>query len=131
MVVAVRKPKTSYSQPTLRLVRDDEPAAAVGTRERRVFARREVSVTVMGHRLDHSIVARRQPALALTVRDVSVGGLSALTETPLLPGERIAVSFPAEGLRMGWGASGRVVRCEPAALGYRVAVEFESTPTAA
>ena len=130
-MVAVRKPKTSHWQPALRLVRDDEPVRAADPRERRAFARREVRFAVMGRRLDHSIIARRQPALALTVRDVSVGGLSALTETPLLPGERIAVSFPAEGLRMGWGASGRVVRCEPAALGYRVAVEFESTPTAA
>lgn len=77
------------------------------------------------------MVARRQPAVTLTVRDVSVGGLAAVTDTPLLPGERIAVSFPAEGLRMGWGASGRVLRCEPGAAGYRVAVEFESTPTAA
>lgn len=133
-MVAVRK-QTSAWAPSLRLVRDDDEDAgpAVGRMgfERRTYARQPVSVTVMGRRLDHSVPARRQPTLALDVRDVSAGGLSAMTETALLPGERIAVAFPPEGLRMGWAARGRVLRCEPAAMGYRIAVEFESTPSAA
>jgi hypothetical protein len=106
------------------------PLALRGS-ERRLFPRRETTQTVAGHRLDHSVVARRQPVLTLALRDVSIGGLSARTETPLSPGERIAVSFPREGLRMGWDAVGRVIRCEPSILGYSVAVEFESMPSAA
>jgi hypothetical protein len=113
----------------MRLVRDDEPV--LSPRERRVFPRRETSATVMGKRLDHTIIARRQPALSLNLRDLSLGGLSALTDTPLATGERIAVSFPAEGLKMGWNACGHVLRCEPSALGYRIAVEFEQLPSAA
>ena len=46
-------------------------------------------------------------------------------------GERISVSFPQNGLTAPWAACGRVIRCEEAALGYRVAVEFESMPNAA
>lgn len=150
-MVAVRKQQTSQWQPALRLVRDDEPAAvaveqqfpplrlagqweraeALKSSERRLFPRRETTQTVNGRRLDHSVVARRQPMLSLSLRDVSLGGLSARTETPLAPGERIAVSFPREGLRMGWDAVGRVLRCEPSTQGYRVAVEFESSPNAA
>ena len=119
-MVAVRKQQTSGWQPMMRLVRDEEPTAAAadfgplrlaGDRrraearaasERRLFPRRETTQTVTGRRLDHSVVARRQPVLSLNLRDVSLGGLSARTETPLAPGERIAVSFPREGLRMGW-----------------------------
>lgn len=130
-MVAVAR-KTSQWQPTLRLVRDDDVVVEQSQgRERRVFPRRQVTVTVTGRRLDHSIPARREPVVALNVRDVSVGGMSALTETPVMLGERIAVSFPREGLKMGWSACGRVIRCEPAALGYRIAVEFEALPNAA
>jgi hypothetical protein len=129
-MVAVMK-QASRSQPIMRLVRDEDYAEEQHRRERRIFPRREVKLTVAGKRLDHSVLARRQPALVMDVRDLSVGGLSALTETPLLAGELIAVSFPTEGLKMGWSACGRVVRCSPSALGYRVAVEFESIPSAA
>ena len=117
------------SAPIMRLVRDEETETAA--RERRIFPRREVQATVMGKRLDHSVIARRQPALALNLRDLSLGGLSALTDMPLAAGERIAVTFPAQGLKMGWSACGHVLRCEPSALGYRIAVEFEQLPTAA
>jgi hypothetical protein len=117
------------SAPIMRLVRDEETESS--TRERRVFPRREMQATVMGKRLDHTIIARRVPALAMNLRDVSIGGLSALTDTPLATGERIAVTFPAEGLKMGWSACGHVIRCEPSAMGYRIAVEFEHLPTAA
>jgi hypothetical protein len=86
---------------------------------------------VQGKRLDHTLPALRNPSLTLNVRDLSAGGLSALSDLPLLPGERIAVTFPTQGLRMGWDACGTVLRCEPAALGYRIAVEFEQVPSAA
>jgi hypothetical protein len=130
VAVSQRSPRTSQ-QPIMRLVRDNESVEALHGRERRVFPRKEMQMAILGKRLDHSVIARRQPALALNVRDLSVGGLSALTETPLAAGERIGVSFPAEGLRMGWSACGRVLRCEPSALGYRIAVEFEHLPSAA
>ena len=60
-----------------------------------------------------------------------MGGLAATTQTPLGVGERVAVYFPPEGARRGWDVYGRVIRCSPAALGYRVAVEFDALPMAA
>ena len=108
-----------------------------GGAERRVFPRRGISTEVLAKRLDHTLAALRQPSLRLSLRDVSLGGLSAISDMPLERGERLTVSFPAlslaGGLRRagGWDAVGRVVRCETSGLGYRVAVEFDTVPSAA
>lgn len=130
-MLALKQNPAETFRPMMRLVRDDEVAASEQGRERRVFPRRPMHITIAGTRLDHTIIARRQPFLELAVRDVSAGGMSALSQTALMPGEMIAVSFPTRGLQPGWDARGRVLRCEPAALGYRVAVEFESDSLAA
>lgn len=98
--------------------------------DRRAFERKEVRYRVEGRRIDHSLMARRQPHLSLSLRDLSVGGLSAVTDVPLEAGERLAVFFPPQGIRSGWDAYGRVVRCETSALGYRIAVEFDGLPAA-
>lgn len=98
--------------------------------ERRQFERKEVRYRVEGRRMDHTLTARRQPHLSLALRDLSVGGLSAVTDVPLAEGESLSVFFPPQGINRGWDAYGRVVRCEPSAMGYRVAVEFDSLPAA-
>ena len=98
--------------------------------ERRMFPRKEVTAQVHGVRLDHSISAHRQPQLSLTLRDVSLGGLSAITSAPLDRGERLSVYFPPDGTRRGWDAYGRVLRCDLSGAGYRVAVEFDPLPAA-
>jgi hypothetical protein len=81
------------------------------------------------------LVALRQPHLELALRDLSVGGISAISPAPLLRGERLSISFPAQSaggtLHAGWDTTGRIVRCEPSGLGYRVAVEFDAMPAAA
>lgn len=124
------------NRPTLRLATDDTaaialmPATAEGA-ERRMFPRRAWRASVEGRRLDHSIPARQQPQLTLELRDLSVGGLSALTQLPLARGERVAVFFPPQGIQRSWSACGQVVRCEPTALGYRVALQFDPLPAAA
>ena len=99
--------------------------------ERRMFVRKELEVQAHGKRLDHTISARREPTLSLSIRDLSLGGLSAITPTPLGRGERVSVFFPPQGLQRGWDACGRVIRCEPSSSGYRLAVEFEALPLAA
>jgi hypothetical protein len=116
----------------------NRPTLAIAGAERRMFPRREGAGEVAAKRLDHSLPALRQPSLTLSLRDVSIGGLSALCASPLARGERLTVTFPAHGVfavggakRAGWDAVGRVVRCETSGLGYRVAVEFEAVPTAA
>ncbi len=102
-----------------------------GGDERRVFPRKEIRALVEGKRTDHRLPALQRPHLRLTLRDLSLGGLSAITDTPLEAGERLAVFFPAQGTRGGWDASGRVIRCAPSGMGYRVAVEFDALPLAA
>ena len=111
---------------------------ALAGAERRMFPRRETTGRVTGKRIDHALHALRKPCLTLELRDVSIGGLSALSPAPLERGERLTVTFPAHGVfsvggaeRAGWDAVGRVVRCEQSGLGYRVAVEFDAMPTAA
>ena len=93
--------------------------------ERRVFPRKEVRADVEGKRIDHTIEARRTPMFQLHLRDLSFGGLSALSPLPLDRGERLSMTIPALGTSDGWDAYGKVLRCEPSAMGYRVAVEFE------
>ena len=99
--------------------------------ERRVFERKEIQARVQGQRLDHSIPARQQPHVSLALRDLSIGGLSAISTQPMDAGERVAVFFPPQGVNRGWDAYGRIIRCDPSHFGYRVAVEFEQIPMAA
>ncbi len=99
--------------------------------DRRTFQRREVRTRVEGRRLDHSIEARQQPHLSLALRDLSVGGLSAISQQPLGRGERLGVFFPPQGTQRGWDAYGKVIRCEASGTGYRLAVEFDPLPLAA
>ena len=106
---------------------DQEP---LGRIDRRIFARQPVSLRVGGRRLDHSVEARREPCLHLSLKDVSVGGLAATSQTPLKVGERIAVFFPPEGISRGWDAYGHVLRVKPAQQGYEVAVAFDRLPAA-
>ena len=101
-----------------------------GGRERRMFPRKEFHVRVEGRRMDHTVQARQMPQLNLALRDLSLGGLSAISQMPLAAGERLTVCFPANAASRGWDAYGRVIRCQPSATGYRVAVEFDSLPAA-
>jgi hypothetical protein len=98
--------------------------------ERRVFPRKEIHARVEGRRLDHALCVYKRPTVSLAIRDLSAGGLSAISDTPLLPGERVTVFFPPQGIKRGWDAYGRIIRCEPSALGYRVAIEFDVLPAA-
>jgi hypothetical protein len=98
--------------------------------ERRLFPRKEVHAWVEGCRLDHSLSALRDRRVSFALRDLSLGGMSALSQAPMQPGERVGVFFPPQGSHRGWDAYGRVIRCEASATGYRVAVEFDPLPAA-
>jgi hypothetical protein len=93
--------------------------------DRRIFPRKEMRGEAAGMRIDHTITALQRPKLELSLRDISYGGCSALTNQPLEPGERLSILFPPQGIAAAWDASGRVIRCEPSAMGYRIAVQFE------
>lgn len=124
-----QQPETEMKAPHMRLVRDD--MMKLDGAERRVFPRKEVNGHVEGRRIEHTITARQNPRLSLTLRDISLGGISALSDTVLDHGERISVFFPPQGSRRGWDAYGRVVRCQPSGMGYRIGVEFDPIPVAA
>ena len=96
-----------------------------------MFPRKEVHSVAAGRRIDNTIEARQFPQLTLHLRDLSLGGLSAISPTPLERGEKLAVYFPKDGAVGGWDAMGRVIRCEPSSLGFRVAMEFDPMPMAA
>jgi hypothetical protein len=99
--------------------------------ERRVFPRKEMHVQADIVRLDHILPALRRPSLKLDMRDVSYGGLSAISDTPLAAGERVSVFVAPRGLASrGWDAYGHVIRCAPSGTGYRVAIEFDHLPAA-
>lgn len=128
------EPTPTPSQgPRMRLVGTEEwqeSTSVPPATDRRCYPRKSLSLRVQGKRLDHSVDARREPFLNLQMKDVSVGGLAALSQTALRPGERVAVFFPPEGNARGWDAYGRVLRVAPAAVGYDVALEFDGRPAA-
>jgi hypothetical protein len=93
--------------------------------ERRVFPRKEVHASIEGKRIDHTIEARRTPKFNLHLRDLSYGGMCALSPLPLERGERLSMMFPPLGTTSGWDACGRVLRCDQSPMGYRIAVEFD------
>jgi hypothetical protein len=113
------------------LLKMPRPFEVESEQDRRLFPRKEVHADVQTNRIDHSVQARRDPKLTMALRDLSLGGMSAISPAPLSRGERINVQFPALGTHGGWNALGRVIRCMPSALGYRVAVEFDPLPMAA
>jgi hypothetical protein len=121
MVALLKMPNRSAAAPR---------ANAAKQHERRVFPRKEIHARIEGRRMDHSLSVYKQPTVSLAVRDLSAGGLSAISDTPLYPGERVTVFFPPQGIKRGWDAYGRIIRCEPSALGYRVAIEFDALPAA-
>lgn len=99
--------------------------------DRRVFPRKEVHAQLVAARTDHTLEALRTPSLTLYLRDLSLGGMSAISPFPLQHGERLSLHFPRTGTLGGWDAAGHVLRCVQSALGYRVAVEFDPLPAAA
>jgi hypothetical protein len=108
------------------------PKSFRGTRpeDRRVFPRKEIHAQLEIHRVDNTPDALRDPNLTLYLRDLSLGGMSAISPFALERGERLSLHFPRTGSIGGWTAMGHVRRCVQSALGYRVAVEFDPLPAA-
>jgi len=116
MVALLNMPRRIDSQTA-----DKEPLGA----ERRIFPRKAVHASIEGKRIDHTVEARRTPKFNLHLRDLSYGGMSALSPLPLERGERLSMIFPPLGAASSWDAHGKVLRCEPSSMGYRIAVEFD------
>jgi hypothetical protein len=98
--------------------------------DRRIFPRKEVHAELHVARIDNSLDALKSPNLTLYLRDLSLGGMSAISPLPLQQGERLTLHFPRTETYGGWDAIGHVRRCVQSAMGYRVAVEFDPLPAA-
>jgi hypothetical protein len=98
--------------------------------DRRTFPRKEVHAELEVARIDNTLDALKTPKVTLYLRDLSLGGMSAISPLPLQQGERLALHFPRTETYGGWDAVGHVRRCVQSALGYRVAVEFDPLPAA-
>ncbi len=112
------------------LLKMPKPYRGTPAMDRRVFPRKEVHAQLEIHRVDNTLDARRNPRLTLYLRDLSLGGMSAISPCPLAEGERLSLYFPRQGTIGGWDAVGHVRRCVQSALGYRIAVEFDPLPAA-
>jgi hypothetical protein len=112
------------------LLKMHEATDAARGLERRNFPRKEVRAQVHGRRLDHTLAALRQPVLTMSLRDLSAGGLCALSDVPIPAGESVTISVPASMTFGGWDAYGRVIRCSPSGMGYHIAIEFDRLPAA-
>jgi hypothetical protein len=102
----------------------------VSEADRRVFPRKEVHAELHVNRIDNTLPALQSPKLTLYLRDLSLGGMSAISPMPLEHGERLSLHFPRKGTIGGWDAVGHVRRCVKSALGFRIAVEFDPLPAA-
>lgn len=98
--------------------------------DRRAFKRKRLSL-----RLDaraHEGASAREPGgrVRLDVSDLSLGGLAATVDEPLISGARMTVCFPPQHDCQGVLAAGRVVRCERSGARYRIGFEFDRFPSA-
>jgi len=99
--------------------------------ERRRQPRLRLRLRAEARRLDNTLLAHRAPRLSLTINDVSNGGLSALSRSPVEVGERLAVAFPpGSGAPLSGRVLGKVIRCRATAQGWRLAMRFDLTPAA-
>lgn len=97
--------------------------------ERRRHARRALRLAGSARRLDNTLHAQREPHLPLTIIDVSEGGIAATSRSPVVAGERLAVTMPPES-GLPSRIFGRVSRCDARRDGWFLAIAFDAIPAA-
>lgn len=97
--------------------------------ERRTHERRRVRMRAEARRLDNTLCAQRAPKFAITVLDLSDGGIAATTRQPVEDGERLIILLPPEAGTMR-RIFGRVIRCSARKDGWHLAIRFDYVPAA-
>lgn len=97
--------------------------------ERRRFERKRVRYRAEARRLDNTLDVMRMPRFALTVLDISEGGIRATSRSPVVEGERLAIFLPLDA-GMPERIYGKVIRCAPRRDGWSLAIEFDHVPAA-
>lgn len=98
--------------------------------DRRLFPRRRVALKLEGRTNTGAVDAALRGRIKMEVDDLSLGGLSAVIDQPLVCGSRLAVFFPPQHTCRGALAAGKVLRCQRGPKGYRISVEFDRFPCA-
>ena len=91
--------------------------------DRRLFPRMHASGIVSGHRFGRK--KEGVAALDIDLRDISISGVSGWVDAALDPGDKVHLSFPADGFKRGFNTFGKVIRCDVRATGYQVAIQFD------
>lgn len=97
--------------------------------ERRRHERRRVKLSAEARRMDNTLEAQRSPMFALTVLDVSEGGIRATTKQPVIEGERLAIFLPPDA-ELPERIFGKVIRCSARKDGWMLAIQFDYVPAA-
>jgi hypothetical protein len=97
--------------------------------ERRRHERNRVRYRAEARRMDNTLEAIRTPKFALTVLDISEGGIRATSRMPVVDGERLAIFLPPEA-GMPERIFGKVIRCSPRRDGWGLAIKFDYIPAA-
>ena len=97
--------------------------------ERRRHERRRVRLRAEARRMDNTLAAQRSPKFALTVLDISEGGIQATSRMPIVDGERLAIFLPPESM-LPARIFGKVIRCSPRRDGWTLAIKFDYIPAA-
>lgn len=97
--------------------------------DRRRFERHRVRYRAEARRIDNTLEAIRMPKFALTVLDISEGGIRATSRVPIVDGERLAIFLPPEA-GMPERIFGKVIRCSARRDGWGLAIEFDHVPAA-
>ena len=97
--------------------------------ERRRHERRRVRYRAEARRMDNTLDVMRMPKFALTVLDISEGGIRATSRVPVADGERLAIYLPLES-GMPERIYGKVIRCAARRDGWGLAIQFDHIPAA-
>jgi hypothetical protein len=95
-----------------------------------MFPRKRLALRLEGRTHNGTTCPQSAGRVRLDVRDLSLGGLAATVDEPLISGSRMAVFFPPQHDCQGVLAGGKVVRCERDGARYRIGVEFDRFPAA-
>ncbi len=108
---------------------DTPPAGPVLAGSGLATPRRRWTVGAHAHRIDHCLVARNHPTIDLTVFGITDDHIEALSDTPLLVGERLAIHYRSAFMSRR-STLVRVTRCRATDDGYALTFGYEPLPAA-
>ena len=109
---------------SLKLVRDERLEGDPIPLERRIDHRKPIQGRVTALMTMTEEEPRRNRICSLELRDVSEGGLGAVSGDELPKGATMTVFFPPHGPERGFDMYGKVAWCRPADDGFEIGLEL-------